>query len=558
MCGRLASVQQPTGMKHASLLATVLSLITYSAARAQSDPFVQLDTSALNYIWVGDGLPTADGGCVFQVPQAGGFSLWKCGADGEAQWRNQYPNEGSMTDWDVAPTASGDVLYVSSTSWQSTYMDTLVLAWDLRRIAQDGSVTWHKHFELDTLYSFYFSGMQHIRVVENAASELFVIFVTDLDWQNVTTVHKLSATGDLLWSRRVGDTEAMMSFPSPSSLFASTPYLVPDLSGGCRLVAPATDHSDESAYVMRLSADGELEWARLFDYLGTVSSFVMYTPAVIADGATLFITMTDSQNGGIHLVRISAGGDLLDVQRYDQGGYTGDLKYDQGALMVLNGNRVVTISETGDPLSAIGFTTFPDQEDSTYNFQVQRMDVAAGRVCFAGTFTATPTGAGLPLASPAISSFGLDTQTCGRVVFIPTGTHSALPNSIYTCDALPTIAADTIGVATTDASLAVEPRTLFGSTNLCVYTAVPEASHLAASFTVNRTLLNAGDALIATSTGTMNVILRDAKGGLVWQSPLSAQRVDVPTSGLASGLYMLVGSDVNGQALGTVKVAVQR
>lgn len=545
-------------MKHVSALATSVTLLISVGAIAQGDQFVRLDTSALNFMWVGDGLPTADGGSVFQIPQAGGFSLWKCGADGEAQWRNEYPSEGPVTDWDIAPTASGDILFVSSWFWQSQWMDTLVLGWDLRRIGQDGTVGWHKHFELDTLLSTYFNGIQDVRVVENAASELFVIFAADFDWQNLTSVHKLSANGDLLWSRRIGDTAAAMSFPTPSSLFMNTPHLVPDQSGGCRLVAPATENGDESAYVVRLSSAGELEWARLFDYLGTVSSFTLYAPTVIPDGTTLFITWTDSQNGGIHLVRISDAGDLLDVQRYDQGGYTGDLKYDQGTLMVLNGNRVVTISETGDPLSAIGFTAFPDGEDSTYYFQVQRIEVANGRACFAGTFTATPTGAGLPLASPAISSFGLDVQTCGRVVFTPTGTHAALPNSIYTCDAMPTMAADTVGVTASDASLAVEPRTLFGSSNLCVYTAVPEAPSVPAPFLLNRTLLTIGDPLAITSDRPLHLTILDAKGAAVWNNARSDQRQDIPTSGWAPGLYTLLGRDLGGRPVGTAKVVVER
>ncbi len=545
-------------MKHVSALATSVTLLISAGAIAQSDQFVRLDTSALNFMWVGDGLPTADGGSVFQIPQAGGFSLWKCGADGEAEWRNTYPSEGPMTDWDVAPTASGDVLFVSSSFWQSQWLDTLVLTWDIRSIAQDGTVNWHKHFELDTLYGTYFNGIQDVRVVENAASELFVIFAADFDWQNLTSVHKLSANGELLWSRRIGDTAAAMSFPNPSSLFMNTPHLVPDQSGGCRLVAPATDHSDESAYIMSLSADGELEWARLFDYLGIVSSFTLYAPAATADGTTLFLTWTDSQNGGIHLVRISDGGDLLDVQRYDQGGYTGDLKYDQGTLMVLNGNRVVTISETGDPLSAIGFTAFPDAEDSTYNFQVQRIEVAVGRACFAGTFTATPIGAGLPLASPAISSFGLDVQTCGRVVFTPTGTHAALPNSIYTCDAMPTMAADTAGVTASDASLAAEPRTLFGSTDLCVYTAVPEGSSVASPFTVNRTLLAIGDPLTITSDHPLRFTIFDAKGAVIWNDARSGQRLEIPTSAWSSGLYTLLGRDLGGRPVGTVNVVLER
>ena len=545
-------------MKHASIPAVVLSLLIPYVVLAQGDQFVRLDTSALNSMWVGEGLPTADGGCVFQIPQAGGFNLWKCGADGEPEWRNTYPSEGPMTDWDVAPTASGDVLFVSSSFWQSQWLDTLVLTWDIRSIAQDGTVNWHKHFELDTLYGTYFNGIQDVRVVENAASELFVIFAADFDWQNLTSVHKLSANGELLWSRRIGDTAAAMSFPSSSSLFASTPHLVPDQSGGCRLVAPAAENNDESAYVVRLSSDGDLEWARLFDYLGNVSSFTLYVPTVAADGTTLFITWTDSQNGGIHLVRISDGGDLLDVQRYEQGGYTGDLKNIQGTLALMDGDRVVTMSETGDLLSGMSMTAFPATEDSTYYFQIQRKEAAGGRICFAGTFTATPTGAGLPLASPAITSFELSTLTCGHASFTPIGTHSALPNSIYTCGSMPTMAADTVETSVSDASLTAEPRTLFGSTDLCVYTAVPEGSSVAAPFTVNSTLLAIGDPLAITSDQPLRFTFFDSKGAVVWNDARSGQRQDIPTSGWAPGLYTVLGRDLGGRPVGTAKVVLER
>lgn len=130
-------------MKHGVLI--FFSVILSFGCLAQSAHTVRLDTTALNFMNVGEGLPTADGGSVLQIPEPGGFSLWKCDADGQAQWRNHYPTEGQMYTWDIAPTISGDVLFVSSSYWLSQMGDSVVVSWDIRRIAQDGSVSWHRH-----------------------------------------------------------------------------------------------------------------------------------------------------------------------------------------------------------------------------------------------------------------------------------------------------------------------------------------------------------------------------------------------------------------------------
>lgn len=542
-------------MRH-SIPTSVVALLLAHTSWAQGDHLVRLDTSSLNFLSVGKGLPTADGGSVLQLLEPGGFTLWKCDADGQAQWRNKYPSDGQMFSWDIAPTTSGDVLFVFTGDSSSGPGNSPVLYCDVRRIAQDGTVNWHKRMELDPITTGSSIGVQQVQVTENGQSDIFITCSAGLSSSNLLSVTKLEGGGEVLWSRRIGDATAMMSFPFPS-FGINTVYLAPDPFGGCRIVAPATDFNDESVNVVSLAADGSLSWARLFDYLGLVSSFKMSGPAVTNDGSTVFCTHTTSDNGGAHLVRISESGQLVEVQQV-AGEYWGELRNDQGDLLMLWGGSVITLSEAGDPLIQISFGALPDGEDSTYFLQYNHMEVANGRACFAGSFIATPTGAGLPVASAAVSSFDLNSLSCGRVATTLMTDHVILPNSIFTCAPMANIASDTLLMNTSNGPLLFDERTLFGTTDLCVYTAIEPIVEAAPAFSLNRTLLGTGDALFAQSSEPISIVLRDAKGSLLWQNDRPDRRIDIPTSSLAPGLYLLTGQDAFDVTMGVVKVAVER
>ena len=79
-----------------------------------------------------------------------------------------------------------------------------------------------------------------------------------------------------------------------------------------------------------------------------------------------------------------------------------------------------------------------------------------------------------------------------------------------------------------------------------------------ATFSVNRTLLQAGDPLTVTSDRPLLCSIVDVKGAVVWNDARANQRLEIPTAELTPGLYTLMGREVTGQVVGTAKVVVER
>lgn len=521
---------------------------------AQEDHLVRLDTSSLDYFTVGEGLPTADGGSILEILQPGSFSLWKCDASGQAQWRNSYPSLGAMTSWDIAPTNSGDVLFVSSGHAQlGTGMNDIPF-WELRRIAQDGTVLWRKRVELDSI-SPGFTGFHKVGVVEGEGSDLFVTWATGAWPQTLVTVTKLDATGTFLWSRHIGDIAQMMSFPAQYWMGEDVYYFAPDQLGGCRLVAPSAGSDDERMCVLSLAPDGSLDWARLFDRLGPDVYCKMTAPAVANDGSTLFFAHIASESA-THMIRISSSGDLMEVRQDPLGGFSGSLRNDQGNLFMLWGGSIITMSENAELLTVSGFGPLPAGQDSTYFLQYNHLEVSNGRGCFAGSYIATPFGGGQALASPAIASFDLNSTSCGRTGQALNGDYNVLPNTLFTCLPMPTMVSDTLHVVVSDAALDHVQRPVFDATDLCIYTAITPVPAGGPSYTVSRTLLGVGEPLVISSTDPVNAMLIDPRGALIWQSTRTFKSIEIPTEGVAPGIYVVIFCDLTGQALRTVKVTI--
>jgi hypothetical protein len=491
---------------------------------------------------------------VLLVVEPGGTSLWKCDAAGTPQWRNVYPAGTGGTSSDIAPCANGDVLLAYATihaSW-----DTLIPAFELWRIDPNGAVLWHEHYVQDTLFgSIMYYGLE-VSVVENDQAELLVLTNLAGSGNERVAVTKVDGSGALIWSRQVGDPLSGMAFPCTLNSCLGELSLYPDAQGGCRLTMASADHS-ESALILCLAPDGSLAWARQFDYLGLVNTFEMFPHVATADGTTVLITLSTSLNGGLHLIHISATGTLLKVDRYELSSNccTG-LAYDQGALIVRFYDGLFTLNEEGAIASGSQLIPFPADTDFTYTMGSNTFNVHDGRAFFSGTFTSTPIGAGLPMVSPAFTSFGIEDGTvCGRASF--TAAHDVLPNALFTCEPILSLGTDDHALQVASGSLTSVPRPLLASIDLCTLTAIAPVAENRSAFAVDRTLLLAGEPLTVTADRPLRYSVVDIKGATVWSGPRSGLRSTIPTGDLTSGLYMLVGRDVAGEVVGTAKVVVE-
>ena len=543
-------------MKHGCTL--LLAIALTNSSFAQNALTLRLDTTALNGIATYEGVPMTDGGNALLVVGDGELSLWKCDASGVAQWRNSYPSAVPNAGRDIAACDNGDVLLAYGGTMQGADPDTVTLALEVWRIASDGSVVWHHRYEQEPQFAQEPSYLEEISIIENGLSDLFVLHHVELGWQHRVAVTRLDATGSVIWSRRVGDQTASMAFPCSSNSCVGRINFYPDAQGGCRLTVPTGENFDESALFLSLTADGSLVWASNFDYLGNVNTCETFPPVVLEDGTTVLMTLSTSLNGGMHLIHISDSGTLLKVDRYDlNSNCCAGLAYDQGTLICRFYETVFTVNGSGGIVAASTSMGLLPDADNDYYLSSSSFQAHDGRVLLSSGFSAYPTGAGLPLASPALVSFALEgTPVCGRVPSSPV--HDELPLSLFTNTPTSDMGAETIELNTVPLPTIPEPRPLLASIDLCVLTSITPTEEVPATFTVNRTLLNAGDVLTVSSSSPMNIVLRDAKGGLVWHSQRIGTRVDVSTATLTAGLYFVTASDATGHRMGTVKVAIER
>lgn len=541
-------------MKHGCTLLFALALT--SSSFAQNALNLRLDTVALNGIVTDKGVPTADGGIVLMVPETGGMSLLKCDATGTAQWRSFYPSgTTAYPAADITPCVNGDVLLAYANT--QILWNMFGLAFDVWRIDPNGSVVWHHHYAPETFFGYSWFLGQGISIKENDQSGIFVLMHGEDEQNTHVAVTKIDQSGAIVWNRQVGGPFGM-GLPCPGNWCHEHLNLYPDQQGGCRLTLQNGDQSHESALAVSLAANGSLAWASQFDYLGTVTTWEMFPHVVNGEGTTILVTMSNSSNGGMHIVQISGTGTLLKVDRYDINSYwEASLGFDQGTLIGRRDNDMFTVNEDGTLGSGSTLIGYPSDTDFTYQMGSGHFSVDNGRVLFYGGFTATPTGPGLPLASPAFMSFGItDEAVCGRAPF--SVVHDVLPNSLFTCAAMPMIGSESVAISVTDGSVVPMARPLLTTVDLCTTTAITALYETPAAFSVNRTTLLAGEVLTVTSDRPFHYSIMDVKGSVVWIDARVNQRLDIPTTELTSGLYMLMGRDLTGRVVGTAKVVVER
>ncbi len=542
-------------MRSASSL--LCALVLTSASFAQNTLNLRLDTTALNGIAIDEAVPTADGGVVLMLPGTSGMSLWKCDANGTAQWRNSYPVPVVNGYRDIASCANGDVLLACASS-QQTGWDTVTMAFDLWRIAVDGSVAWHKMVTAGTLPQAGSLIEQEVEVVENSQGELLLFLHAEINWAHRGIITKMSSTGSLIWNRQLGDPAVGWTFPCAVSSCFGKMRIQPDVQGGCLVMMPLSD-MDENILLASLDTDGTFAWASHFEYLGVVNAGFVGNAVVDAQGNMLFLTVTTSLNGGLHVVRITPTGELERVDRYQP--YTNccsSLAMHEDTLLLCYYQNVYGLGTDGAVLYGSTARPLLADADSEYYTTSTWSNARYGRMVSSGAFLATPLEPGLPQASPTLSSFAVsDVASCARTsAMLPV--HDVLPNSIFTCPPYAALDAQPLEATVAEATLDFEQQPLLAAIDLCVLTAIEPLTATVPAFTVNRTLLRVGDALTITSEVLLRCSIIDARGAMVWNAARPDQRTDVPTTQLASGLYTVLGRNISGQLVGTVKVVVEQ
>lgn len=119
----------------------------------------------------------------------------------------------------------------------------------LVRLNSDGSTLWSKMITVPTITSYGLS----VRLAISSSGEPFVFA-----YGSRSVVTKLDANGDLLWCRRVWDSDPLSSFENSNTL-------IPTSDGGCAFLGGSfSSQPDSSIVVGRLDAQGDVIWINAY------------------------------------------------------------------------------------------------------------------------------------------------------------------------------------------------------------------------------------------------------------------------------------------------------
>lgn len=167
-------------------------------------------------------------------------------ANGSMRWQRRYDAGDRDTGGAIDQTAdSGFVIAGSSLSFAGSGVDVWVLKLDT-----DGDIVWQRSIGTDT-------ADERVRSIRQAVDGGYIIGgkTWEFDANGDMWVVKLDASGDILWQKSLGGAGA------------DEAYSVQGTGDGGSIVVGTTDSftSNDDAWVLKLDADGAVDWQYLYD-----------------------------------------------------------------------------------------------------------------------------------------------------------------------------------------------------------------------------------------------------------------------------------------------------
>ncbi|MBP6390058.1 MAG: hypothetical protein KA175_08375 [Flavobacteriales bacterium] len=479
--------------------------------------------------------------------------LVKLDPTGDLLWSMHYPANVQDQYWfidEIEPTADGGALLVHDLDQTSDGLEDWQHA-VCTRIDMAGQVVWSKRYS--ATINAWSNGIWTADVVNHPNGDHTVLL---MEWPFAYTspvLLRINASGDPVW----GITQGL----GPSG---PDRYLMPADGNGTILFTPG----DNANGIFRYDDTGALLWGIQVQMTNTVWNYVNMIPLVTPTGE-VFLAGNQYDLGSLnytYLMKVGSAGVLDWYKIFGSGQFGMTLPMYGPAKQLTNGDLVFGsqrrsyFSFTGDHLGS-AVQAHPTQVLMNNEYQLivhpSKYGAQMGSLV-SGTYHKTDLTFAYEWSTPTIARIPFDLAgTCGWMIDSTLAeVDTIVPAGMLGVADLPV--PQPCAVSVIDTTTIAVPDNLTTYFDFCTLVGFEENNaHYHPELEVFPSPLAAGDPLHLRTSKAAEIMVLDARGRIVWHERVNSSLINVPTSGLASGLHLVQAIDGQGTALGSARFVVE-
>ena len=228
-------------------------------------------------------------------------AIHKFDANGIAVWSQGYtsPTSFSVITNTIPDGADGAYCLRQGGSVQlngSNDIDTMVYAYQLAHLTGSGAVDWARDITLkDRFVQMSSCAHKVLARFSDGSLGLLVVFL-DSPWHERWSLSRFSASGDLEWSRQIGN-ETVSGLSMLNTMQSDPPTLQDDGSSGIFVIGTRGSDPFETTLVLHLSPAGDVDWMNEYDYEGQHDFSNCLAGGLLADGSLATIGHIATNSG---------------------------------------------------------------------------------------------------------------------------------------------------------------------------------------------------------------------------------------------------------------------
>lgn len=541
-------------------LALTIVLCIPLVAQAQSQ--LALDTSSTQGAIVITGTTASNGDHLLLLRTSAGMRLWRAEADGTPLWARELGGPGTDQMHLLADNEGGVVLVrilpseVVINELDFQLIDSLRTYCQIARIDQDGGIAWQ--YVVSNAYGFatpeFLSTYQLDAMVGVGTDGVFLV-VHDKASSNSSqlSVVKLGMDGELAWARS-------FQFPGPVPHWVVT-KLVGDNAGGFYIRGcwywGAVD------VIGHVSSDGTLNWLKQVNYIsGDMAQEESVQAAVMADGSLMNVgRMLVPGHDYLATYRMDLQGSIVDADFYTHPPGYGPTTFGlgqrtDGTVLISMDSLVVKVADDGGLLDATVMNSHVEG-DQRNTFHPVRMNVRPEGAVFSGVLSNVHVDLGLTRYWPAIRTIEPGSSAC-HVSAIDLE-HVVVPTELYEVEEVGSFVEQSAHVTMLESAITSSGGVLLPTLGLCALMIPASLDDLAGAFPDDllNTVAQQGEPFRFATPQARQISALDAAGRLVIAPRiLPAGAAQLATDGWSPGLYLLRISNTDGSSQRACRVVV--
>ncbi len=477
------------------------------------------------------------------------LSMLMVDPQGHTIWRKHYVNADGydFPSMPIGVTDDGDaILWLTKGKAEN---EPYQVYFDVVRVAQDGSVVWGRR--IITAAQDHLESLQALRMWPDGEDGMFLL----ADHSRASMhLHRLNSAGEQLWSTEL-PVQPMLSRELPSTMQL---FIAPD----GMITLAAVKHADgHRIHVARIHPSGAVLWYERIGMIQNPTEYIYPIPVVTDDGNLYLLTwLVDMPDQRHALMKLGVDGDLEWVKWFEEAAgitlhregrvlETGQLEFGDRHRSWFDLDGAYLGSEIIHPVSV-------QQNGHNYSIGGEAL-LWNEHLVSAGSLVKTDTLFGTIWRSPAMSRVPLDlADVCDHALATYDATQALdVPLSLMVMENEmtpgPSMSEVVVSVITVE-DLMIDP-----ATDQCTITHAPglEWPHVVLDVFPNPAL--PGGPITVSHNGNGRLELYDPLGASqqTWAATGDGNTI-IRTDQLASGIYLLVFRDRNGQAKATARLLI--